>query len=323
MAPQLHFLLDGDPGHDDMLAILLAAKHLDVVGITTVSGNQSLEKVTRNALKVVEMAALTHIPVARGLARPLVNDAVYAPEIHGESGLEGLKLPEPTTPLAPQGAVEFILDASRRHENLWLVPTGPLTNVAAALIHDPSLAERLAGISLMGGSLTYGNSTPAAEFNIWVDPEAADVVFRSGVPIRMFGLNVTRQANATRVEIERIRTCGGEVARKVADLLEFYRSSLEQVFGLTGASLHDPLAVATFIRPELFGLQSMHVGIELHGTRTRGMTVCDYRYVGRGTGNVAGRDAIGRGEPANAEVALTIDVPGFFDLLTETLGSYA
>ncbi len=318
----MHVLLDCDPGHDDMLAILLAAKHLDVVGITTVSGNQSLDKVTRNALVVVEMVGLTRIPVARGLSRPLVNDPVYAPEIHGTTGLDGLDLPEPTTPLAPLSGVDFILDASRRYDDLWLVPTGPLTNVAAALVEDPSLAGRLAGISLMGGSLTYGNSTPAAEFNIWVDPEAADVVFRSGVPIRMFGLNVTRQASATKVEIERIRCTGGRVARTVADLLEFYRSSLEHVFGLQGASLHDPLAVATLIRPELFTLQGMHVGIELHGTRTRGMTVCDYRYVGRDAGVVAGLEAIGRAERPNADVAVGIDVPGFFDLLTDTLASY-
>jgi len=318
----MHVLLDGDPGHDDMLAILLAAKHLDVVGITTVSGNQSLEKVTRNALKVVEMAGLTSIPVSRGLSRPLVNDPVYAPEIHGETGLDGVALPEPTTPLAGLGAVDFIIDACHRYDDLWLVPTGPLTNVAAALIEDPSIAGRLSGISLMGGSLTYGNSTPAAEFNIWVDPEAADVVFRSGVPIRMFGLNVTRQVNATKVEIGRIRDTGRPVARTVADLLEFYRSSLENVFGLTGASLHDPLAVATLIKPELFELRKMHVGIELHGTRTRGMTVCDYRWVGRGGGQPVGKDAIGRGEAPNAEVAVGVDVPGFFDLLTETLASY-
>jgi inosine-uridine nucleoside N-ribohydrolase len=313
----MHVLLDAD-----MLAILLAARQLEVVGITTVSGNQSIEKVTRNALVIVEMAGLTSIPVSRGLPRPLVNEAVYAPEIHGETGLDGVVLPDPVTPLSPLGAVDFILDASRRHDDLWLVPTGPLTNVAAALIADPALAGRLAGISLMGGSLTYGNSTPAAEFNIWVDPEAADVVFRSGVPIRMFGLNVTRQVNATQTEIGRIRDIGRPVAKTVADLLEFYRSSLEKVFGLTGASLHDPLAVATLIRPELFELQKMHVGIELHGTRTRGMTVCDYRYVGRGGGGPVGRDAIGHGETPNAEVAVAIDVPGFFDLLLETLVQY-
>jgi pyrimidine-specific ribonucleoside hydrolase len=202
------------------------------------------------------------------------------------------------------------------------VATGPLTNVAAALIKDTTLAARLDCISIMGGSLTYGNSTPAAEFNIWVDPEAADVVFRSSVPLKMFGLNVTRQASATRVEIGRIRDLGSPLTHTVADLLEFYRSSLENVFGLAGASLHDPLAVATFIAPELFELRAMHVDIELRGTHTRGMTVCDYRRVpGTGTA-LAGRDAIERGRTANCEVAVEMDVPGFFDLLVKTLGMY-
>lgn len=317
----MHVLLDVDPGHDDMLAILLGAKHLDVVGITTVSGNQSIDKVTRNALAIVELAGLTGIPVAKGLARPLVNEPVYAPEIHGVSGLDGVALPAPTTPLAPVGAVDFILDQSRRHDDLVLVPTGPLTNIAAALIADTTLSSRVRRISLMGGSLTYGNSTPAAEFNIWVDPEAADVVFRSGIPITMFGLNLTRQASATPVELDRIRQAGGRVAPIVADLLEFYRNALEQVFGLPGASLHDPLAVAVLIWPDLFTLQRMHVGIELHGTRTRGMTVCDYRFVGR-EGVLAGQQAIGRAEPPNADVAIGMDVPRFFDLLVETLASY-
>jgi inosine-uridine nucleoside N-ribohydrolase len=320
----MHFLLDGDPGHDDMVAFLLAAKHLDVVGITSVHGNTPLVNTTRNALRVVEMGGLTHIPVARGLARPLVNAPVYAPEIHGVSGLDGMDLPEPTTPLHELDAVDFIIEMSHQHANdLWLVPTGPLTNVAAAFIKDTTLAERISGISLMGGSLTYGNSTPAAEFNIWADPEAADVVFRSGVPIKMFGLNVTRMANAGKPELERIRSIGNPVAVTVGTLLEFYRSSLEKVFGLTGASLHDPLAVAVFIKPELFTMKAMHVAIELHGTLTRGMTVCDYRYVGRDEQRRAeGLDAIERGETPNAEVAVDMDVPGFFDLLYETLALY-
>jgi pyrimidine-specific ribonucleoside hydrolase len=305
-----------------MLAIYLAAKHLDVVGITTVSGNQSLAKVTRNARAVVELGGLTHIPIARGLPRPLVNDPVYAPEIHGESGLDGATLPDPTVLLSEQSAVELIISQSHAHDDLCIVATGPLTNIAAALVTDPRLAQRLECISLMGGSLTYGNSTPAAEFNIWVDPEAADVVFRSGVPLKMFGLNVTRQASATRVEIQRIRDIGSRFAATVADLIEFYRTSLENVFGLKGASLHDPLAVATFIRPELFELKKMHVAVELHGWLTRGMTVCDYRHVAATSNNLRGEDAIARGAAPNCEVAVGIDVPGFFDLLVETLAKY-
>lgn len=316
------YLLDGDPGHDDMLAIFLAAKHLPVVGVTTVSGNQSLEKVTRNARAVLELGGLADIPLAAGMARPLVNEPVYAPEIHGFTGLDGADLPEPSVRVLDQHAVDFIIEASHAHPGLTIIATGPLTNVAAALIKDTSLPERLACISIMGGSLTYGNSTAAAEFNIWVDPEAADVVFRSRVPMKMFGLNVTRQAAATKVEIARIREIGTPFAATVATLLEFYRSSLENVFGLEGASLHDPLAVATFIAPELFELRPMHVAIELAGKYTRGMTVCDYRRI-PGTGELLrGKDAIEGNSAPNCEVAVGIDVPGFFDLLTRTLALY-
>lgn len=316
------YLLDGDPGHDDMLAIFLAAKHLDVVGVTTVSGNQSLTKVTRNARIVLELGRLTDIPLAAGLGRPLRNDPVYAPEIHGQTGLDGVDFPEPTVQPIEQHAVDFIIEQSHRHPGLRIVATGPLTNVAAAFIRDPTLGGRLDCISIMGGSLTYGNSTAAAEFNIWVDPEAADVVFRSGVPLKMFGLNVTRQASATRTEIGRIEDIGTPFAKTVAQLLEFYRSSLEDVFGLSGASLHDPLAVATFINPDLFELRPMHVAIELNGRHTRGMTVCDYRRIA-GTGDdLAGEDAIEPNAHANCEVAVGIDVAGFFDLLVDTLARY-
>jgi len=318
----MHYLLDGDPGHDDMLTIFLAAKHLDVVGITTVSGNQSLEKTTINARKSVELAGLTSIPIAKGLPRPLVNEPRYAPEIHGVSGLDGVALPEPTVPLSPLHAVDFIIQASHTYDDLVLVPTGPLTNIAAAFIKDPTLAERVSAISLMGGSLTYGNSTAAAEFNIYVDPEAADVVFRSGVPIKMFGLNVTRMASATKERLDRIRDIGTPFARTVADLVEFYRQSLHDVFGLEGASLHDPLAVAVFIKPELFTMASMNVQIELNGAQTRGMTVCDYRYVGSESLGVRGKEGVIRGAEANAEVAVDMDVDGFFDLLTDTLALY-
>lgn len=317
----MHVVLDCDPGHDDMLAILLAAKHLDVVAITTVHGNQSLDRTTSNALKILELGGLQHIPVSRGLARPLLGEAVYAPEVHGESGLDGVVLPEPTARITDVDAVQTIIELSRRYDDLVVVPTGPLTNVAAALTVDAGLAGRIREISLMGGSLTFGNSTPAAEFNIWADPEAADIVFTSGIPIRMFGLNVTRLASATAERIDRIRSLGTHVTRTVADLLDFYRESLHRVYGLAGASLHDPLAVATLIKPDLFELSPMHVGIELSGTRTRGMTVCDYRHASARP--LQGKDAVRRGEVPNAQVAVGIDVDGFFDLLTETLGQYA
>lgn len=318
----MHFLLDGDPGHDDMLAIFLAAKHVHVVGITTTHGNQSLEKTTLNARKSVELGGLTHIPIAKGLPRPLVNEPRYGPEIHGQSGLDGADLPEPTVELHPMHAVDFILEMSHRYDDLILVPTGPLTNVAAALIKDPTLGERIQGISWMGGSVTYGNATAAAEFNSFADPEAAHVVFNSGIPLKMFGLNVTRMASATVSRLDEMRAIGTGFARTVADLVEFYRASLNNVFGLEGASLHDPLAIAIFIKPELFTMREMNVKIELEGTHTRGMTVCDYRHVLGSGADIKGQSGIIRGDLPNCEVATDLDVDGFFKLLLETIAMY-
>ncbi len=318
----MHFLLDGDPGHDDMLAIFLAAKHVKVVGITTTHGNQSLEKTTLNARKSVELAGLTHIPIAKGLSRPLVNEPRYGPEIHGQSGLDGAELPEPTVELHPLHAVDFIIEMSHKYDDLILVPTGPLTNVAAALIKDPTLVERIKGISWMGGSVTYGNSTAAAEYNAFSDPEAAHVVFTCGVPLKMFGLNVTRMASATVARLDEIRAIGTEFARTIADLIEFYRASLHNVFGLEGASLHDPLAIAIFIKPELFTMRELNVKIELKGEHTRGMTVCDYRHIQGSGADVKGQSGVIRGDAPNCEVAIDLDVDGFFQLLNDTIAMY-
>ena len=315
-------ILDCDPGHDDALAILLAAKHLDVLGITTVGGNQDLDKVTTNALKVVEFADLTHLPVAKGMGHPLIQPPRHAAQVHGETGMDGPDLPSPTTLLHPKHAVDFIVDTVMSTDQVTLVPTGPLTNVATALRREPRIAKRITEISLMGGSLTFGNATPAAEFNIYVDPEAAHIVFTSGIPIKMCGLNLTRQANATDVEIERIRALGNRTGKIVAELLEFYKGTLKRVFGLTGGSLHDPCAVAALIDPTLIEFQAMHVAIELRGEHTYGMTVCDYRHL-QGTGkDIVAGGAIRLGELPNAEVGLRIDPKHFFDLLIDTLAQY-
>ena len=190
-------ILDCDPGHDDAMAILLAAKRLDVLGITTVAGNQSIDKVTTNALKVVELAGLTRIPVAQGAAHPLVRAPRHAPEIHGQTGLDGPDLPVPATKPVNMHAVDFIIVTVMRTDGVTLVPTGPLTNIALALRKEPRIAGRIPEICLMGGSRTHGNVTAAAEFNIYFDPEAAHAVFTSGIPIKMVGLNVTEQVIAT------------------------------------------------------------------------------------------------------------------------------
>ena len=314
-------IIDCDPGHDDALAILLAAKHLDVLGITTVTGNESLANVTSNALKIVEFANLTHIPVAEGIGHPLVKAPLYAPEIHGETGMDGPVLPDPTTPLDSRHAVDFIIETVMSTDDVTLVPTGPLTNIATALRREPRLARRVPEISLMGGGLTSGNSTATAEFNIYVDPEAAHIVFTSGIPIKMCGLNLTRQANATDVEIQRIRALGNRVGGIVGDMLDFYKGTLKDIFGLTGGSLHDPCAVAALIDPTLIEFEPMHVAVELKGDYTYGMTVCDHRHL-RGIGDEVKTVGKRKGEPPNAEVALRIDVDRFFDLLIDTLAKY-
>jgi pyrimidine-specific ribonucleoside hydrolase len=314
-------IIDCDPGHDDALAILLAAKHLDVLGITTVGGNQSIAKVTANALKIVEFANLTAIPVAKGMGHPLIKAPRHAPEIHGETGMDGPDLPTPTTPLHPSHGVDFIVDTIMSTDGVTLIPTGPLTNVATALRREPRLAGRIPEISLMGGGLTSGNITTTAEFNIYVDPEAAHIVFTSGIPIKMCGLNLTRRANATDVEIERIRALGNRVGGIVAELLEFYKGTLKDVFGLSGGSLHDPCAVAALIDPGLIEFEPMHVAVELKGEHTYGMTVCDHRHL-RGIGEDIKTVGKRKGELPNAEVGLRIDVEGFFDLLIDTLAQY-
>lgn len=319
---KMKVIYDGDTGHDDMMGILLAAKYMDLLGVTTVSGNQSLEKVTKNTLKVMELAGLTHIPVAKGMSKSFLGWVNWAPEIHGESGLDGHELPEPATPLSDLHAVDFIIKTVMENDDVTIIPTGPLTNIGAALIKEPKIAERISCISLMGGSTTVGNVTPLAEYNIIIDPEAADVVFRSGIPLKMFGLNVTRRAEATPVEIERMRKIGTPFANVIADLISFYSNTLINIFGVDGASLHDPCAVAVFVDPTIFKMQPMHVAIELNGKLTRGMTVCDYRHEKATSDLLGGDKAINVGEKPNCDVAVGIDNEKFMDLLIDMVASY-
>jgi pyrimidine-specific ribonucleoside hydrolase len=312
-------ILDCDPGHDDALAILLAARRLEVVGITTVAGNQSLDKVTTNALKVLELAGLTHIPVAAGAAFPLVRPPRYAPEIHGESGLDGPDLPPPTRRPVDRHGVDFLIDTVMSTDGVTVVCTGPLTNVALALRKEPRIARRIPDICLMGGSLTHGNVTPAAEFNIYVDPEAAHAVFTSGIPLTMVGLNVTEQVLATSQRRAQVRAVGTRVAGVVADLLDAYSRAVERAYGVVGGALHDPLAVAALIDPEVLRFEPMHVAVELAGVHTVGQTVCDDRFLRAG----ARRDAdIRPGAPPNARVAVAVDADRFFTLFLAALQEY-
>lgn len=304
-------VVDCDPGQDDAFALLLAAVHCDLVAVTTVHGNAPLEAVTRNALAVLELAGHGSVPVHPGASRPLVGEPLHGLQIHGESGLDGAELPEPTASPSPTPAVDALRAAAAEHDDLTIVAIGPLTNIATALRADPVLADRIGRIHLMGGSASAGNRTPAAEFNILADPEAASAVFTSGIPIRMAGLDLTRQARFGPAEVDRLRDAGGQVAGVCADLLAFYTRSSEARTGQPTAVLHDPCAVAWLVDPTLVEARHLHVEVELHGTLTRGMTVCDTR---------PGAGRPGRGEPPNAEVGFTLDAERFVDLVVDTVG---
>ena len=309
-------ILDMDPGHDDALAILLAARHLDVLGITTVYGNGTIEKTTVNTLKILQVAGLTHIPVAKGVAVPLINKLHTGAIVHGESALDGIDLPDPTTPLDPRHAVEFIVDTVRAHDGVTLVPAGPLTNIAAALHRAPDIVERVREISLMGGSASGGNITASTEANIYHDPEAAHIVFSSGIPIKMAGLDITRQAAATAERCERIRNLGNRTGEVAAAWLDFYAGRLKFLHDLDSASLHDVVSVAWLIDPTLIKSRMMHVVIELRGEHTRGSTVCDFRpFIDVGTGR-------NRRLPPNVDVGFVLDQERFFELLIDTLATY-
>lgn len=315
-------IVDTDPGHDDALAILLAAAHFEVLGITTVFGNQSVENTTRNALQVLEFSGLDNIPVAKGSDRPLAQPVRYGAFVHGKSGLDGPTLPKPKRSPVSEHAVDFIIDSAHRHGSITLVPIGPLSNVALALRKDPSISEHIDEISLMGGTTQIGNSTPVAELNIWCDPEAAHIVFTSGIPIKMVGLNLTRQTVADESVIKRFNALGNNTGGIVADILRFYSEQLKKLFGLRGASLHDPCAVAWLIDPTLIEYRDMHVAVELQGHLTRGMTVCDQRSLSPNDKRFGSGDAIEPAQEPNAQVGLKIDPDRLVQLLLDSLASY-
>ncbi|MEE1753577.1 nucleoside hydrolase [Streptomyces sp. SP18CS02] len=306
-------ILDCDPGHDDAFAIMLAAAHpaVDLLGITTVAGNQTLDRTTLNARRVCTVAGIHDVPVAAGLARPLHGEPIVARGIHGESGLDGPGFGEPTVPLDPRDAVTLIRDLLLAHPGpVTLVPTGPLSNIAALLLAHPGLAGRIERIVLMGGSTGRGNTTPAAEFNIVSDPEAADIVLSSGLPVTMIGLNVSHRAPATDEVLARIDALGTPLARICTELLTFFGAAYREVFGFAAPPLHDPLTVAHLVDPELITLVHAPVAVELTGTHTRGATVVDLDGV--------------TGRPANAWVGVDVNAPAFWDLVVDavrTLGA--
>ncbi|MFF8268524.1 nucleoside hydrolase [Streptomyces sp. NPDC016562] len=303
-------IIDCDPGHDDALAIMLAAGDpaVDLLAITTVAGNQTLEKTTLNARRVCTVAGITDVPIAAGCARPLVQALAVAEDVHGVSGLDGPMFPEPTVDVAAEHAVDLVHRLLTEHpEPVTLVVTAPLTNIALLLTRYPQDASRIREIVLMGGSTERGNRTPAAEFNVRTDPEAADVVFRSGVPVTMCGLNVTHQALATPDVVARFEGLGTPLGRTCAELLTFFASTYRTLWGFPHPPLHDPVAVARVIDPGLVHCVDANVVVELQGRYTRGATVVDlHRYVDR---------------PVNARVAVRLEAELFWDRMVAAVAT--
>jgi inosine-uridine nucleoside N-ribohydrolase len=322
-------VIDCDPGHDDAIAILLAlaSPEVELVGVTTVAGNQTLDKTTRNALVTLEIAGRSDIPVAAGAEAPLRRDLRTAAHVHGESGLDGPELPEPSAHPVEAHAADFLAElieqwagsvggqaADARPEDpapsarpgLVLVPTAPLTNLALMLDRHPDVPDRLERIVWMGGAIAEGNVTPAAEFNAFVDPEAAATVFASGIPITMVGLDVTHRALFTRAHAERLRGAG-RAGRFVAELSDFFQAFHERSYGFDGSPIHDAMAVAHVIDPTLMTTRSANVALETRSDLCDGRTVVDLR-------GVTGRER-------NADVGVDVDAERFLELLVSRIAS--
>ena len=309
MTSKTPIILDGDPGHDDAIAWMLAkaSDKLEILACTSVSGNQSIEKTSLNARRVMTLLGI-EAPFAMGREEPLHGEPIHAANVHGETGLDGPALPEPALEPEPVTAVELMAKTiSASSEPVTIVATGPLTNVGALLILYPELKPKIAHISIMGGGLAFGNWTPAAEFNILIDPEAADVVYKSGVPLTMAGLDVTLKALVFPEDFERIRALGNRVAVVVAEWLDFFYN-FHRSLGYTGAPVHDAVAVAALIKPEILTARDYYVQIETSGDFCRGATVADHY----GFTN----------QPPNTHALVDIDREAFVDLLAEAAAWY-
>ena len=305
-------IIDTDPGQDDAVAILLALaspEEIDVLGITAVAGNVPLCLTEKNARIVCELAGKPKIRVFAGCDRPLSRPLITAEHVHGKTGLDGPVLADPEMPLEVQHGVDFIIETLRNApaKTVTLCPLGPLTNIASALLKAPDIAERIQEIVLMGGAyFEVGNITPSAEFNIYVDPEAADIIFKSGLPITVMPLDVTHKVLVTKPRNDAFRALGTPVGTATAEMTDFFERFDKEKYGSSGAPLHDPCVTAYLIKPELFKGRFVNVMIETTSELTIGMTVADWWHV--------------TDRPANATFMNDIDADGFFTLLTERLG---
>ncbi len=302
-------IIDCDPGVDDAIALLLALStdQLNLLAITTVAGNVPLSYTTANALKICELAGRRDVPIYPGCPRPILKPLHTATDVHGATGLQGAELPEPSAQPQAQHAVEYLIHTlSNASEPVTLATLGPLTNVALALIQRPQIAENIQEIVAMGGAVTHGNVTPSAEFNIYVDPHAAEVVFSAGLPTTLITLDTTHQVLTTAERLQSIRSLGSPVAEAAADLLSHYGQADAERYGMPGSPLHDPCVVAYLMRPTLFTRRQVPVSVEVCQGQSQGRTVVDWWHPDGGTMHVVD----------------TVDTPAFYALLTQQLGTY-
>lgn len=306
-------IIDCDPGQDDAINLLLAMSspdELDILGITTVAGNVPLALTERNARQICDIAGRTDMKVFAGCERPMQRELLTAEHVHGKTGIDGVEITSPGTPLGEQHAVDFIIEAlSTTAEPLTLVPTGPLTNIATAIERAPAILDNVAEIVLMGGAMREGgNHSPSAEFNILVDPHAADLVFRCGKPITVLGLDVTHQVLATPGRRDRIREINNDAGRATAGMLDFFNRHDTVKYGSLGAPLHDPCTVAFLLAPNLFEGKACNLTVETASELTMGHTAVDFWHV--------------TDRPDNVTWIWSVDADGFYDLLIERLERY-
>ncbi len=311
---KLPIIIDCDPGQDDAITLLLAMSSpeiLDILGITTVAGNVPLDLTTRNARLMCDIAGRNDVRVFAGCVKPLQRELVTAENVHGKTGIDGIEIVDPQTPLEQMHAVDFIIETLEAAENasITLVLMGPLTNIATVIDNNPVVISKVAEIVMMGGAMREsGNISPCAEFNIFVDPHAADIVFQSGLPITVMGLDVTHQVLATPERRDRLRAIDNDASRAASAMLDFYNRFDSAKYGTSGAPLHDPCTVAYLLQPELFDTKRCNLTVETNSELTMGHTVVDFWHV--------------TDRPKNINWVHSVDADGFYDLLFESLGRF-